>query len=63
MSTRITTLTQGSGEFNALFGNIQVPLASYIEEQDKKARENCLAFHIFDERQSNSKAEGYSGLN
>ena len=62
MPTRITTLTQGSGEFNALFGNIQVPLASYIEEQDKRARENCLAFHIFDERQSNSKAEGYGAL-
>ncbi len=62
MPTKITTITQGSDEFKALFGNIQVPLASYIEEQDKQARANCLAFQIFDERQSNSKAEGYSGL-
>ena len=62
MPTRITTLTQGSEEFKALFGNIQVPLASYIEEQDKQARESCLAYHIFSERQSNSKNEGYSGL-
>lgn len=62
MPTRITTITQGSDEFKALFGNIQVPLASYIEEQDKQARADCLAYQIFDERESNSKAEGYSGL-
>ena len=62
MATKITTLSQGSDEFKAMFGNIQVPLASYIEEQDKKSRANCLAYHIFDERQSNDKSEGYSGL-
>ena len=58
----INVVSEASGAFNELFGKIQVPLASFIEERFKKGRENCIALSLFDERKSNNFAEGYGGL-
>lgn len=58
----INVISEASGAFDQLFGKIQVPLASFIEERFKKGRENCIALSIFDERSSNNFAEGYGGL-
>lgn len=55
-------ISETSGKFGQLYGDLQVPLASFIEEQEAKNRENCLALKIFSERSSNNFAEGYGGL-
>ena len=56
------TISEASGQFKQLYGDIQVPLASFIEEQEAKDRANCLALKIFSERTSTNFAEGYGGL-
>lgn len=55
-------ISEASGRFGQLYGDIQVPLASFLEEQEKRSKENCLALKIFSERTSNNFAEGYGGL-
>ena len=55
-------ISEASGRFGQLYGDIQVPLASFLEEQEKKSKENCIALKLFSERTSNNFAEGYGGL-
>lgn len=55
-------ISEASGKFKELYGNIQVPLASFIEEQAKKDKQNCIALSIFSERTSNGFGESYGGL-
>lgn len=55
--------SEASGIFGQLYGKLQAPLASFIENQAELDKASCLALKIFAERKSNSYAEAYGGLN
>lgn len=53
-------MTEASGRLKALYGNIQEPLASYIEHRAETIeQEESIAFKLFDKRSSNHFAENY----
>jgi len=54
-------LTEGSGTLNQLIGNIQVPLASYIDSTAQAFERASVGLQIFTKRKSTNFAEGYGG--
>ena len=54
-------LTEGSGALNQLIGNIQVPLASYIDSSAEAHERASVGLSIFTKRKSSNFAEGYGG--
>lgn len=54
-------LTEGSGTLNQLIGNIQVPLASYIDSSAEAHERASVGLSIFTKRKSSNFAEGYGG--
>lgn len=54
-------LTEGSGTLNQLIGNIQVPLASYIDSTAQSFERASVGLQIFTKRKSTNFAEGYGG--
>lgn len=54
-------LTEGSGTLNQLIGNIQVPLASYIDSTIQSYERATVGLQIFAKRKSVNFAEGYGG--
>ena len=54
-------LTEGSGALNQLIGNIQVPLASYIDSSAEAHERASIGLSIFTKRKSSNFAEGYGG--
>ena len=56
-------ISEKSGLFGQLYGDLQAPLASFIERQAGLTKADCLALKIFAERTSNSFAEAYGGMN
>lgn len=55
------TLTEGSGALNQLIGNIQVPLASYIDSSAEAHERASIGLAVFTKRKSSNFAEGYGG--
>lgn len=54
-------LTEGSGALNQLIGNIQVPLASFIDSTAISSERAAIGLQIFTKRKSSNFAEGYGG--
>lgn len=54
-------LTEGSGALNQLIGNIQVPLASYIDSSAEAHERASVGLAVFTKRKSSNFAEGYGG--
>ncbi len=56
-------VSEKSGYFGQLYGALQAPIASFIETQAALSKANCLALKIFAEKNSDSYAEAYGGMN
>lgn len=56
-------ISEASGRFGQLYGDLQAPLASFIERQAELSKADCLALKVFAERTSGSFAEAYGGMN
>ena len=53
-------LNEQSGELKTLYGEVQEPVASYLEHRAEDIeKEEAIAFKIFDKRMSNHRAENY----
>lgn len=53
-------LNEQSGELKALYGEVQEPVASYLEHRAEDIeKEEAIAFKIFDKRSSNHRIENY----
>lgn len=55
------TLTEGSGTLNQIIGNIQVPLASYVDSTAIASERAAVGLQIFAKRKSTNFGEGYGG--
>ncbi len=54
-------LSEGSGSLNQLIGNIQVPLASYVDSTAISSERAAVGLKIFTKRKSTNFGEGYGG--
>lgn len=55
-------ISENSGKLNALYGNIQEPVASFVEQRAEALENKEIAKLIFDQRKSTHFAEAYTGL-
>ena len=55
-------VSEGSGEVNALYGNVQTPITSFLIKRAEALEQESIASKIFKKRASTHWAEGYRSL-